>query len=245
MKLVGKIRDYYDSALSLGIDNTLYFHRETKTENSDVAKDIVKILDDKLGGGNYVKQQSNNYRSQWQRADHLIDVSINIIGFCGRLYPGIMLHYSDYRTPEHKECFYKLDGYNRFETTFSGFTPNFFKNHFKRYISRYGHHSSVADRMNLAIDALWKYKNDKWFIDLDTPYFRVSWAGQEVIVETCPVLKEYNFYKVKDPYQAFQEISMYLGGVIPRHVPEMINISDKDRIAQHGFNKLSFRHPFK
>ena len=57
-----------------------------------------------------------------------------------------------------------------------------------------------------------------------------------------PLLKDYEFYKVFDTFQAFQEIQMYIGGVLGSKENEIIKISDKDKINQHGFDfKWSFR----
>jgi hypothetical protein len=56
-----------------------------------------------------------------------------------------------------------------------------------------------------------------------------------------PVLNDFEFIKVIDPVTAYQEISMWIGGVLPKSDNAMINITDEDRIKQHGFDKRSFR----
>lgn len=56
-------------------------------------------------------------------------------------------------------------------------------------------------------------------------------------------LKPFRFYKVKDSYTAFQELDMYISGVLGQQAKEMVNISDKDRIYQHGFDGYSFKKP--
>lgn len=48
------------------------------------------------------------------------------------------------------------------------------------------------------------------------------------------------FYKVFDSYQAFQELSMWVGNMpTPDH--KMYQLSDKELITKHGFDKWSFR----
>ena len=50
------------------------------------------------------------------------------------------------------------------------------------------------------------------------------------------------FYKVFDSYQAFQELSMWVGNMpTPDH--KMYQLSDKELITKHGFDKWSFRKP--
>lgn len=60
----------------------------------------------------------------------------------------------------------------------------------------------------------------------------------------CDGLKEIAFAKVLDPFAAFQELSMYLGGVLARPGPEMVEIRDeKSVVAKKGFDRWSFRKP--
>ena len=55
-------------------------------------------------------------------------------------------------------------------------------------------------------------------------------------------LKDVDFVKVMDPVRAFQEISMWIGGVLPRPGPPMVQITDPEvRLAKRGFDRWSFR----
>lgn len=58
-----------------------------------------------------------------------------------------------------------------------------------------------------------------------------------------PTLAAMDFAKAVDPYTAYQEIAMWVGGVLPAPGPEMVEISDdKVKIAKHGFHHpTSFR----
>lgn len=61
------------------------------------------------------------------------------------------------------------------------------------------------------------------------------------VVEKNPSLKELGFFQVKDPYQAFQDIAMFLGGVMGVGDRPMVQLSDKEVHQKHGFDKMSFR----
>jgi hypothetical protein len=67
-------------------------------------------------------------------------------------------------------------------------------------------------------------------------------GGTEITVN--PILKTFDFAKIVPPEQAWQELSMFFGTVV---MPEKntIQISDKDRHQQHGFDKHSFRRTSK
>jgi hypothetical protein len=58
-------------------------------------------------------------------------------------------------------------------------------------------------------------------------------------------LKRLGFAKALDPYSAFQELSMWIGGVLGGTSPEIVTIKDdKTLIESHGFdNRFSFRGP--
>jgi len=55
-------------------------------------------------------------------------------------------------------------------------------------------------------------------------------------------LKQLGFAKALDPYMAFQELSMWIGGVLGGVSPEIVRITDdKVLIENHGYDKHSFR----
>ena len=57
-----------------------------------------------------------------------------------------------------------------------------------------------------------------------------------------PRLKRFEFYKVFDSYGAFQEIHMFLSGVLGNTEKKTVGVSDIHRLEAHGFDrKTSFR----
>ncbi len=50
-------------------------------------------------------------------------------------------------------------------------------------------------------------------------------------------LSDYDFYKVLDPYSAFQELEMWMQGVLSYPQNIMIEVEDKSKIEKHGFDK--------
>lgn len=88
------------------------------------------------------------------------------------------------------------------------------------------------------------YRNDALFLEIRSPLFVVRQDDdvREFILEANTSLKVLEFAKVKDPFTAFQELSMYLGNqLVKRDAPD--EIADEYRIAMHGYDKHSFRHP--
>jgi hypothetical protein len=60
------------------------------------------------------------------------------------------------------------------------------------------------------------------------------------LVEIDSILGKMEFYKVLDAWQCFQNLSMFIGNIASKD-DTPVKISDKDRIAQYGFDKWSFR----
>jgi hypothetical protein len=69
----------------------------------------------------------------------------------------------------------------------------------------------------------------------------VSQPRRFVIVTRNDILSQYQFFKVLDPYSAFQELEMFLGGIMAPENKKMIEISDRYKIEEHGFDKWSFK----
>ena len=67
-----------------------------------------------------------------------------------------------------------------------------------------------------------------------------AWVAYTAKVTWNGCLREAEFYRIKDAYTAFQELSMYLSNQAqPRKpIPEM---DDQTKAEQHGFDKFSFR----
>jgi hypothetical protein len=56
-----------------------------------------------------------------------------------------------------------------------------------------------------------------------------------------PVLKDLSFARKYDSFTAYQDLEMFISGVMGGNSPMMITIEDKYRIQSHGFDKYSFR----
>jgi hypothetical protein len=68
----------------------------------------------------------------------------------------------------------------------------------------------------------WSRKDLEWDVNADT-------------------LGSVQFAKVFDPFQAYQEIEMYVGGVLSGRENSMATVSDEVRAQKHGMDKTSFR----
>ena len=70
---------------------------------------------------------------------------------------------------------------------------------------------------------------------------RWRWKTQaKIVYNAC--LKDLEFFRLFDTYTAFQEISMFLGGLaVP--LKEIPHVPDKIMVGAKGFDQWSFRKP--
>jgi hypothetical protein len=220
MIIHSKYRDYYDTILSHGRDDSLHFIREFRELPE---KPIFDLLDNLIPRNHiFLKSMQNG---------------IHVVGFCGKLYFGI--YAAPYITEsKNNKLFWPHNNWKGLEEEFSNSIDT----------NRYNRDTLLKlikfSEKNSGMDFL------QYFIDNKIAYFsaRGAYSLRYVLTRKCignAILKDLNFQVVKPPLQAMQELSMFLGGVIPRQAIDVVEISDTDRIMQHGFNKYSFRHPIK
>jgi len=151
-----------------------------------------------------------------------VNVTPIIIGFCGTMYPALKVV-----TLKRN----KLAGYTEISniitydaseleellgTSFKPYQVKVLLEHFTKDYSEYL----------------------KYFEQYHTPYFLLK-GGSNLIL--LPNLKDLRFSKVLDAYTAFQELSMYVGGLKAEAENHDCEIADKDLVIGKGFNKQSFR----
>jgi hypothetical protein len=161
-----------------------------------------------------------------------------IIGFCGKLYLGWKLFYSVEEFDVLKNVMTdvpKVDIIYGYENVKDFINCRFWKRNLDddvKYVLNYDP-INIFREINAPVfvyDSALVIKNDDYGRKLNLGVFIIN-----------PILKDYEFYKIIDTFTAFQEISMFLGGVLGRGEKEIIEVDDKYKIKQHGFDKWSFR----
>jgi hypothetical protein len=241
MYIISKKKDYYDGvAGTTGIDKTIVYERDI-IEVED--KDMPMFFQKKTFFNNFRERENNPFyklsnshmdNEYWKKYPYH---SYFVIGFCGKLYVGFKLYSIDKNTNDYNNVITKI-------TYDKDFMIKLFEK--KTY---WGH---FQDNLNHVL----QYNAMDWFRNMNTPCFVYdqSYGGishidlkysrenhiSKFIIN--PLLSDYEFYKVFDTVQAFQEIQMFIGGVLGNKEKEIINVADKYKIEQHGFDyKWSFR----
>lgn len=166
-----------------------------------------------------------------------------LLGFCGKFYPYIhrkVEAFTDERTkkfhPEEHYYYYSIESY---------LESDFWKERKRHY--RYFSDDSIKTYTDFFNH--WK-DSDEVFVNVDAPYFRVIKFSSryhnddKAKLLLNPNLKDMQFGKVMDAHTAFQTIQFYLTNQLVK-TKDPDEMDDKYKIAQHGFDKTSFRHPIK
>jgi hypothetical protein len=166
-----------------------------------------------------------------------------IIGFCGKIYPLIKL--SLLRVyPEVTSFCYNIQEVD-------GFVDEHCKNSERdayyrtRGIGKWWRRKSKGSRnfYEAFFETCEKKQDDfeNLFINNRSPVFvgQQRYRHYEITFNDC--LKPFEFYRVFDVYTAFQEISMYYGGVIGGVRECVPDVDDKTLAEAKGFDKWSFR----
>lgn len=179
----------------------------------------------------------------WHGHNHIDESNIIVIFFCGKIYPIIKIRY--YCNPYHIEdvsyCYNLKDiqsFYDKHKTNLpevhsrktSWFASDFNKKDIIKYFEKFK--PILNDKI---IDLHFK---------LDTPIIKIVKKGElgsDEKIFLNPCLKDIEFFRCLDPYTTFQELSMFISGVMGGKVPKTIEISNNDKIAKHGFDEWSFR----
>jgi len=226
MLIVSKFHDYYDTAMAFGIDKTCIYLR--KTEEIEMGS----IRRSGLTCSSSVKKKIKFVFNR------------HIIGFCGKLYPVVQC--SLYGEPDDagkRKLLNILNFYEDWELI--QFVKGMGLDHPSRsyrswlYDLGYDHRDEKTIKKFFDVQR-WQHL-EKNFAKYKCPVFMTDYHGHKDFLVLNPMLKPYRFARMKDPFAAFQEIYMYISGVLGNTEKEMIQISNEDMRDKKGFDKWSFK----
>ncbi len=214
MKIYSSFKDFYDIGLRYGIDQDIKYVR--KEEEIPLTSLKWKVPD----WVPFIGNPESNGNGDW---------GFKLIGFCGTIYPYMPVEVPDIGRYTYQVHLYKPEECEEFQAA----------------IMNRRHWLGARKNSFKEIQSLLTNKtvDDKPFVELGCPIFIIEpedYYSRKIEIKKNPCLKDRQFFKVKDPFTAFREISEYLGNqLVKRSDPD--EIEDKYRIVQHGFDKWSFR----
>lgn len=233
MRIISKFHDYYD-CLQDGSDPNVWVRKQEEVR--------------------YSTYMYRNLSSELEK--HFLEIDFGCIAFCGQLYKLIWASCpasTKVRTstgfertvPTVKRNYYY--SWEAFQKTWSEQVWKFYEDKKDRWDAPGRTLRNLEVNFKTYTD-LRRQSWNKLFTEHNAPCFYVD--DYEMIVN--PSLKDYQFYKVFNVQQTFQEIEMYVFGVLgagsdhhkPKYKgsPVAARMSNDDMITSHGFDlKSSFR----
>lgn len=232
MKIFSKFHDYYDSVLKFSQteDDGVVYQREPEEIKFDINQSEIK----EVGYNRY-------YTCEY----------IKFIGFCGKIYPVVVVDFRDSEDSVPEFYFIGRDDEKLYERI----------NKHNQKMSRQRLFSGFNDREldfltgKTPEDSWWKrytfitpFDLETFFIKYETSIFlfehvtcgRYDKTRWRLTKNVC--LKDFGFQKIVDPFTAFQEISMFFNSTLTNlKTPVMPVGDDKVLAASKGFDKWSFR----
>lgn len=230
MRIIGG-HDYYDSAIAYGIDPGVVFVRPKNSETDKLPIPERMTRHSSLWTLYRNKDKIGNYNHRY--FDHEVSLSPLFVYLAGVLYTGARLSIKLGDFPERTFNFWDYEdlvkNLSARRIYFQVKNEYFFEG---KSIKHHLEESGSKKDMDLCIANGITVGTMERPFGGRKPYWRINGDN----------LKEFEFYKVLDPYRCHQEISMYVGGVLPRPGAQMVEIQDQKIKAQkRGFDKWSFR----
>ena len=255
MLIVSKFLDYYDKVgAQYGVDKSIVYQRKLienltpgkKRDFPDMEfltdKDAESIKEKLIGvfpHGHYGPGADDlNYPNVTNRKDE--EHQWWIIGFCGKVYVVLEVSVPGYYDENHEYIYTHsiFIHYDQILKTLTEKSKEEVKSKNRRFSNDWIGTIHVLEKL-MSLDF------SKFFYDRKTPCFAWNLDGTHtnstwMIVN--PKLADFEFWKIKDPFTAFQEIQQYISGVLGTDINEPVVTEDKYKIIAAGFDlKSSFR----
>lgn len=229
MYIIAKNKDYYDGVVgTVGMDKTIVYERETIeiTDNNKMPKIFQhrKYSWDNKSPFLGVCRATVDHNETSHKYN---DARGFIVGFCGKLYLGWKFYYEveEFSVLGVKEEVTKTDIIYGYENA-------------KEFLKADYWRSNLDDDVKYVMN----YDPINIFREVRSPIFVYDTYRKDDAFIINPMLKDYEFYKAVDAFTAFTELQMYISGVLGTGEKEIIEISNENKIEQHGFDrKWSFR----
>lgn len=218
MKIISEYQDYYDITLSAGFDSTILYKREL-VKNYVTDEELSQCFHDIISSKSRYQQPSYlfTYSKRCDYKKSSFNVNLLKIGFCGKWYNVLRLKdiEKEYYIHQNDPAFNEVLG----------------------IINKKYWNSKIS---------LEEQVSDELFIKYQAPVLLLSQEEGNIDRRNCitsnPRLSDFTFFKVKEPYSAYQDIENYISNILLEQ-KELVQLNDKERIIKAGFDlKTSFRN---
>lgn len=248
MRIISNFVDYYDAVQRHGQDRSLVYVRKERPVQDDKTWPLREYPLGELGWG-------------WSSSTKLY-LSVLAVGFAGEVFPLIRATIDSCTDHRRKLC-YSLEDLDAFveanyrEDAVASYRRPL-KKSFRSGLSELWpreHSREVVGRRWAELEAK-RHAYAEEFVKARSPCFvafhgfgwdvehryRLDRNGSKHVIVWDACLREYEFYRVRDPNAAFQAVEQWLSNQANPNRP-IPHVSDEDLAAAKGFDEWSFRKP--
>lgn len=237
MGIRSPFHDYYDTALAHGSDPSRMFMRNPE-------KSVLKL--DRDGDGvwdRYSRLAGIADAFELEHGGVYFDACVVL--FCGRVYKALRVHRMSSPKPNEasERVFYDASDARRYLEGLLGQERMKQKREsFLEFDSPLGS-GTLVERLERYFQQQGSVEMMQWSVEnrIAIAVLCIGGRFEKSTLQINPSLKHVQFYRLFGPAEAFQELDMFWGGVLAAESRPTPGISDKARIAQHGFDDRSFR----
>lgn len=242
MRIISKFKDYYDSAAGYGVDTSVIYERTSKPLPSwsleeDRQPDVMQYRE--IAAACRAIVHPDRFRHLY----HYAEFKTVFVGVAGKIYVGLILPYV--ALDEEKQLWQRIR--NGMYSEMHVWKPENLTD--KQLDQKMEHAWPKATEVTTVREWFASNENARIVenVDLFTKYNMVSFvavqAGSGTSVRVNERLQDYSFQRMMDGFTAFQEISMFVTGVLAQqdqmtHVP-----TDKELLYARGHDDMSFKTP--
>lgn len=222
MRILSDFHDYYDAVQATGQDQTLLYQRK---------REEVEVRDYPFPTLSCWDHSSAPFGPRLQQ---------HIVGFCGRIYPVLVL--IENATSATAVC-HTIDDVDTFVEV------NYSQRAFRQYKGDFGpgcvyrtdiqRHFAECGARTHSFGTMFAEKRCPIFVGTGHQR-RYGVSGGTIVYNSC--LRQLEFFRLVDTYTAFQEIAMFLGG-LAMPLKDIPAVPDKIMVGVKGFDEWSFRRP--
>lgn len=268
MKIISKFKDYYDTALAYGQDDSVLFLRN-KVEYEKTPDDL-SFMNPKNTYTATTNREFFNYKNKIYFYTDYFYFNVFNVAFCGKIYTGIrveqhkliegvdklpisgsfnnlnVIEQNDFNKKKITYC-YSIEQLDELMLKLKQYDFINNKMTVTNYIKKLSLRSMLIEKFkvdNSKIDFFASKKlpivsyniEESVYIEKNNKFIE---AGYRLIENPC--LKDIQFYKLFDAATAYQELDMFISGIMAPENKPMTIIDDKHKAYQHGFDCYSFK----
>lgn len=237
MRIISDHHDYYDGLQAYGQDDGLIYLRKPKQE----LRERTRNTNDWREAHVFPFCKADGW---W--GDDRLSVRHKIVGFCGEIYPMVLVRRGDAPVKSTARCF------NIDEVV--AYVESAFKEDERRHWADRKHKSyhnwsfyqrkvvfeeffGECEKKKTAYAEMFEAEKSPIFV---AGYRSRGWSASELEIEWNANLKEVEFFRVVPTADAFQRIQMWLSN-LANPEKELPKMSDKDMRDIKGFDNFSFK----